>query len=89
MKKFFSLPIFLFATNAFVHALKFANTVKAEIVLLHTFDAPSYDSSFFLLIIPFYTTQVELSKFEQFKDEVPKLQPLQKSSICSTLHYAD
>lgn len=35
------------ATNAFVHALEFANTVKAEIVLLHTFDAPSFDSSFF------------------------------------------
>lgn len=64
------------ATNAFVHALEFANTVKAEIVLLHTFEAPSFDSSFFP---PNYTVlynSVELTNFEQFKDEVPKLRAI-------------
>lgn len=64
------------ATNAFVHALEFANTVKAEIVLLHTFDAPSFDSSIFP---PNYTVlynSVELINFEQFKDEVPKLRAI-------------
>jgi nucleotide-binding universal stress UspA family protein len=35
------------ATNAFVHALEFAKIVKAELILLHTFEIPVYDSQFF------------------------------------------
>ena len=64
------------ARNAFIHALEFANTVKAEIVLLHTFDVPSYDSSFFPPNYTILYNSVELSKFEQFKDEVPKLRAI-------------
>lgn len=64
------------ATNAFVHALHFANTLQAEILLLHTFDAPSFDSSYFPPNYAILYDSVELSNFEQFKDEVAKLRAI-------------
>ncbi|WP_276381029.1 universal stress protein [Flavobacterium sp. H4147] len=64
------------ATNAFVHALEFAKIVKAELVLLHTFEIPVYDSQFFPENYASIYSSIELAKFEMFKDEIPKLRTI-------------
>lgn len=64
------------ATNAFVHALEFAKIVKAELILLHTFEIPVYDSQFFPENYAAIYSSIELAKFEMFKDEIPKLRAI-------------
>ena len=61
------------ATNAFVHALEFANSIDGELVLLHTFDLPVFDNQYFPENYMIIYESVELSQFEMFKDELPKL----------------
>lgn len=61
------------ATNAFVHALEFANSIDGELVLLHAFDLPVFDSQYFPENYMLIYESVELSQFEVFKDELPKL----------------
>ncbi|MES2239217.1 MAG: universal stress protein [Bacteroidota bacterium] len=61
------------ATNAFVHALEFANSIEAELVLLHAFDLPVFDSQYFPENYMMIYESVELTQFEIFKDELPKL----------------
>ncbi|MBF4519404.1 universal stress protein [Flavobacterium sp. ANB] len=64
------------ATNAFVHALEFAKIVNAELILLHTFEIPVYDSQFFPENYASIYSSIELAKFEVFKDEIPKLRAI-------------
>lgn len=64
------------ATNAFVHALEFAKQVKGELILLHTFEIPVYDSQFFPENFAIIYNSLELAKFEMFKDEIPKLRQI-------------
>lgn len=64
------------ATNAFIHALEFAKIVKAELILLHTFEIPIYDSQFFPENYALMYDSIELGKFEMFKDEIPKLKAI-------------
>jgi len=64
------------ATNAFVHALEFAKVVNAELILLHTFEIPVYDSQFFPENYLAIYSSIELAKFEMFKDEIPKLKTI-------------
>lgn len=64
------------ATNAFIHALEFAKVVKAELILLHTFEIPVYDSQFFPENYASIYSSIELAKFEMFKDEIPKLRTI-------------
>ena len=64
------------ATNAFVHALEFAKVVNAELILLHTFEIPVYDSQFFPENYAAIYSSIELAKFEMFKDEIPKLRTI-------------
>lgn len=64
------------ATNAFVHALEFAKIVNAELILLHTFEIPVYDSQFFPENYATIYSSIELAKFEMFKDEIPKLKSI-------------
>src|SRR6187402_1748355 len=64
------------ATNAFVHALEFAKIVNAELILLHTFEIPIYDSQFFPENYALMYDSIELGKFEMFKDEIPKLKAI-------------
>lgn len=64
------------ATNAFVHALEFAKIVDAELILLHTFEIPVYDSQFFPENYAAIYSSIELAKFEMFKDEIPKLRTI-------------
>jgi len=64
------------ATNAFVHALEFAKIVNAELILLHTFEIPVYDSQFFPENYATIYSSIELAKFEMFKGEIPKLKTI-------------
>ena len=64
------------ATNAFVHALEFAKVVNAELILLHTFEIPVYDSQFFPENYAAIYTSIELANFEMFKDEIPRLKSI-------------
>lgn len=64
------------ATNAFIHALEFAKIVNGELVLLHTFEIPVYDSQFFPENYAAIYSSIELAKFEMFKDEIPKLRAI-------------
>ncbi|MBX9807404.1 MAG: universal stress protein [Flavobacteriaceae bacterium] len=61
------------ATNAFVHALEFAKIVNGELILLHTFELPVYDSQFVPDNYNSIFDSVQLSQFDMFKDEIPKL----------------
>ena len=64
------------ATNAFVHTLEFAKVVNAELILLHTFEIPVYDSQFFPENYAAIYNSIELANFENFKDEIPKLKTI-------------
>jgi nucleotide-binding universal stress UspA family protein len=61
------------ATNAFVHALEFAKIVHGELILLHTFELPVYDNQFFPENYNVIFDSLQLSQFDMFKDEIPKL----------------
>ncbi|MBF4487649.1 universal stress protein [Flavobacterium sp. CSZ] len=73
------------ATNAFVHALEFAKVVNAELILLHTFEIPVYDSQFFPENYAAIYSSIELAKFEMFKDEIPKLRTIAEERNLSAI----
>ena len=62
--------------NAFVHALGLAKLVDGELILLHTYDLPIVDSQFAPQNYQVLFDSLELSNFEQFKDEIPKLRAI-------------
>ena len=64
------------ATNAFIHALEFAKIMNAEIVLLHTFELPVYDNQFFPENYNVLFDSLQLTQFDMFKKEIPKLQAI-------------
>lgn len=64
------------ADNAFIHALEFAKIVKGEIILLHTFELPVYDNQFFPQNYNVLFDSLQLSEFDMFKKEIPKLRGL-------------
>jgi nucleotide-binding universal stress UspA family protein len=64
------------ATNAFVHALELAKKVHGEIILLHTFEFPIIDNQYFPENYQVLYDSIELSKFDKFKDEIPKLRKI-------------
>jgi nucleotide-binding universal stress UspA family protein len=64
------------ANNAFVHALEFANKVKGELVLLHTFELPVFDSQFFPENYNILFDSLQLAQFDMFKDEIAKLRKI-------------
>ena len=61
------------AKSAFVYALKFADGIGAEIIILHVYDLPIVD----MPPIPDTTQEVfdivEMNQFESFRDELPLL----------------
>lgn len=61
------------AENAFVHALEFAKIVNGELVLLHSFELPVYDAQFFPENYGTVYDSLQLTQFDMFKDEIPKL----------------
>tara|TARA_R110002124_G_scaffold70652_3_gene189378 strand:+ start:85 stop:918 length:834 start_codon:yes stop_codon:yes gene_type:complete len=64
------------ATNAFIHALEFAKVVKGELILLHSFELPILDAQFFPQNYMAIYESLELSKFDMFKEEIPKLRAI-------------
>lgn len=64
------------ANNAFVYALKFANKLQAEVLVLHVYDLPpiSYEGHATAIVEVFET--IELDKFENFKDQIPYLRKI-------------
>lgn len=64
------------AQNAFVHALEFANHINAELLLLHTFELPVFDSQYFPENYATIYDSIELAQFQMFKDEIPKLRAI-------------
>lgn len=64
------------ANNAFVHALGLAKVLHADLVLLHTFEFPIVDNQFFPENYQVIFNSIELSQFDMFKDEVPKLRAI-------------
>ena len=50
--------------------------VQGELVLLHSFELPIYDNQFFPENYIAIYDSVELSEFEMFKDEIPKLRAI-------------
>jgi nucleotide-binding universal stress UspA family protein len=64
------------ATNAFVHALEFAKIVQGELVLLHAFELPVFDNQFFPENYAVIYESLELSQFDMFKEEIPKLRAI-------------
>ncbi|WP_367753460.1 universal stress protein [Flavobacterium sp. WC2430] len=64
------------ATNAFIHALEFAKIVQGELILLHTFELPVFDNQFFPENYMIIYESLQLSQFDMFKDEIPKLRAI-------------
>ncbi len=64
------------ANNAFIHALEFAKIVNGELILLHSFEFPVYDNQFFPENYNVIFDSVQLSQFDVFKDEIPKLRAI-------------
>jgi nucleotide-binding universal stress UspA family protein/flavin-binding protein dodecin len=64
------------ANNAFVHALEFAKIVKGELILLHTFELPIYDNQFFPENYNVLFESIQLTQFDMFKNEIPKLRAI-------------
>jgi nucleotide-binding universal stress UspA family protein len=59
-----------------VHALEFAKIVHGELVLLHTFELPVFDNQFFPENYAVIYDSLELSQFDMFKEEIPKLRTI-------------
>jgi nucleotide-binding universal stress UspA family protein len=74
MKKIL-LPIDFSKTseNAFVYALELAKVFHAELVLLHTYEIPIMDSQVAPINFATIYKAIELTNFEHFRDELPKL----------------
>jgi len=64
------------ANNAFVHALEFAKILQGELVLLHTFELPVYDNQYFPENYNVIFDSLQLSEFNMFKEEIPKLRAI-------------
>ena len=62
--------------NAFVYALEMARVLRAELVLLHTFDLPIVDSQAIPINYGVIYESIELANFEHFKKYLPKLREL-------------
>jgi nucleotide-binding universal stress UspA family protein len=72
------------ANNAFVHALGLAKLVHGELILLHTYELPIVDNQFAPQNYQVLFDSLELSNFEKFKHEVPKLR-----AIAEEYHFED
>jgi nucleotide-binding universal stress UspA family protein len=65
--------------NAFVYALEMAKLFKAELLLLHTFDLPIVDSQAMPMNYATLYETIELTNFDHFKEEMPKLHAIAAS----------
>lgn len=61
------------ANNAFLYALKMADFLEAEIVLLHTFDLPIIDNAEMPMNFKEIYDTLEVQQMANFKDHIPNL----------------
>lgn len=61
------------ANNAFLYALKMADFLEAEIVLLHTFDLPIIDNAEMPMNFKEIYDTLEVQQMATFKDHIPNL----------------
>lgn len=61
------------ANNAFLYALKMADFLEAQIVLLHTFDLPLIDSAEMPINFKEIYDTLEVQQMASFKDHIPNL----------------
>lgn len=64
------------ANNAFVYALEMARFHNAELIVLHVYDLPPVSFEGYPSYIADVYDTIELSNFENFKDEVPVLRKI-------------
>lgn len=64
------------ATNAFVHALAFAKIIQGELIVLHSYPLLPIDDQFFPENFKMVYETVELTEFDMFKEEIPKLRAI-------------
>lgn len=64
------------ANNAFLYALKMADTLDAEIVLLHTFDLPIIESAEMPINFKEIYDTLEVQQMSSFKDHIPNLKEI-------------
>lgn len=71
--------------NAFVYALDLAKTFKAQLILLHTFDLPIVDSQAMPMNYATLYDTFQMTNFEHFKEEIPKLRALAETHHASQI----
>jgi len=59
--------------NAFIYALKLADSIKGEIITLHVYDLPQVGYSNVPGVLNEIYDLIELGNFENYKDQVPFL----------------
>lgn len=64
------------SNNAFVYALKLAESIKAEIITLHVYDLPIIDNEGFPNYLLELYDVVEVGQFENYKGQVPVLRKI-------------
>lgn len=69
------------ASNAFVHALMFADSLGAELIVLHSYELLQFDEQFFHENYSMIYDSVQLSQLDMFREEVPKLRHLAKALV--------
>ncbi|UUV20877.1 universal stress protein [Paenimyroides aestuarii] len=75
------------ASNAFVYALKLAQSIDAEIYVLNTYEMPiiSTTSAGQPELIQSVYTSIELNHFDTYKKEVPKLRAVAEQLNCGDI----
>lgn len=64
------------ADNAFLYALKMADSLEAEIILLHTFDMPIIDGAEIPINFKEMYDTLEIQQMSHFKDYIPHLKQI-------------
>ena len=64
------------ANNAFIYALEMAKFLKAELIVLHVYDLPPVSYEGYPTYVADVYESIELSNFENFKDQVPLLRKM-------------
>lgn len=67
-----------FANNAFLYALKMANFLKSEIVVLHVYDIPALNLEGNAAFAPEIYKTIELNSFESFRETIASLRDIAK-----------
>jgi len=68
------------ANNALIYALKMAENQKATLVVLHAYEMPIISATANPVMVQEVYQSIELSNFENFKDQVPFIRNIAKAN---------